>query len=112
MCLQRPKHVPVELLQLGLQSWLRIRQSSKASASYRQSMDAAVWDLVLELQNHLPDGPRMEIREYKRARRSESREVAAKHNNEMLGGRSCTLLNSILDKMVECEARKKRKKLG
>jgi hypothetical protein len=101
-CLLSPNCVPIEIVSLGLSTWSRIRKSSKENPQHRQAMDEALLDLVWELADHLDDGPKLEIREYKQAKRNESRTAAAKYFNQMLPERGCTLLQSILVKMLEC----------
>jgi len=55
------------------------------------------WDLAEEMR----DGALMQVPEFKRARRSESREAAAAHSGRMEGERRCTMLLNMLDRIEE-----------
>ena len=55
------------------------------------------WDLAEEMS----DGALMQVPEFKRARRSESREVAAAHSGRMEGERRCTMLLNMLDRIED-----------
>jgi hypothetical protein len=101
-CLSPSDYVPIEVVRLGVLAWERQRKSGCTTALHRQAMDDALAELMWDLSDQLPDGAKLELHDFKRARRSESREVAAEHNARMEGERHCTMLRDILDKLDEC----------
>lgn len=98
-CIGSSTCVPIELLRLGVATWERQRKSEGIEAQYRQAMDDALVELMWDLSEQLPDGARLELPDFKRARRSASRQVAAEHSARMEGERRCTTLRDILDKL-------------
>jgi hypothetical protein len=62
-------------------------------------MDDALAEFGWDLTHEMRDGALMEVPEFKRARRSESRGVAAAHSGRMEGERRCTMLLHMLEKM-------------
>jgi hypothetical protein len=102
-CLGASAYVPIELIRLGVLTWERQRKSNRLSAEEREAMDLALMDLMLDLADQLPDGSRLELRDFKRARRSESRVAATKHHVRMEGERLCVTLRDMLDKLEQCQ---------
>jgi len=98
------EHVPIELLSLGISSWMRTRLQSHSQGGHRLALDEALAELAWELADQLTDGDRLALPEFKRARRSESRHVAAAHNVHMEAERRCTMLHNILRKLAEAGA--------
>jgi hypothetical protein len=89
----------MEVLSLGITAWMRSRL--RQPSAHRLALDEALAELTWELADHLTDGDRLALPEFKRARRSESRPAAAAHNQRMEGERRCTMLINILRKLAE-----------
>ena len=105
-CLGASEYVPIELVRLGLTAWERQRKLANMDAGHRHAMDEMLADLVWDLADQLPDGAKLELRDFKQARRSEPRDAAAAHSTVMEGERRCATLRSILDMLTTCETAK------
>ena len=81
---------------------MQLRRSTAEAARplHRDALDDALADVQMELEAHLTDGARMEIRQYQQARRQESREAAAAHSGTKEGERRCGLLKALLTAMA------------
>lgn len=93
--------VPPKLIRLGITAWARLRQ--RESALDREAMDDALAVLGWDLAEEMRDGALMMVPEFKRARRSESREASAAHSGWMEGERRCVMLLNMLDRMEEAK---------
>ncbi len=95
--------VPVEIVELGIQRWTMARRSAAEAARplHRDALDDALADFQMELESHLSDGARNEIRQYQQARRQASRDVAAAHSSHMEGERRCELLKVLLNAVAD-----------
>lgn len=100
-CLPPLQHIPIELLQRGVSAWQRARLSTQMSVARIQAMDEALAELTWELADHLTGGARLELPEFQRARRSESRQASAAYSGRMEGERRCAMMVRILQKLTE-----------
>lgn len=100
-CMTKPHALPLEIIKLGVKAWLSKRQLPSEQASHRAALDNALVDLMWDFaENDLRDGDRLAISEFKRARRSAARDVAARRSISMSGERACNLLLNVIDKLI------------
>jgi hypothetical protein len=100
-CVTKPHALPLEIVKLGVKAWLSRRQLPSEQASHRAALDNALVDLMWGFaENDLTDGERLAIPEFKRARRSAARDVAARRSGSMSGERACNLLLNVLDMLI------------
>jgi hypothetical protein len=100
-CMTKPHALPLEIIKLGVKAWLSKRQLPSEQASHRTALDNALVDLMWDFaENDLSDGDRLAISEFKRARRSAARDVAAKRSSSMSGERACNLLLNVIDMLI------------
>jgi hypothetical protein len=100
-CMTEPHALPLEIIKLGVKAWLSRRQLPSEQASHRAALDNALVDLMWDFsENDLTDGERLAIPEFKRARRSAARDVAARRSGSMSGERACNLLLNVLDMLI------------
>ena len=100
-CMTEPHPLPFEIIKLGVKAWLSRRQLPSQQASHRAALDNALVDLMWDFaENDLTDGERLAIPEFKRARRSAARDVAARRSGSMSGERACNLLLNVLDMLI------------
>lgn len=95
--------VPVEIVHLGIEQWMKTRQS-KAEADkplHRDALDDALADVQMELEAHLTDGARLEIWEYKKKHRREGRKSASEYSSRMEGERRCKLIQVLLTAIAD-----------
>jgi len=95
-------NIPVLLLRLGVREWRKHRQRQPPEAQHL--LDDAMAEVMWQLADTLPEGLLLQVPEFKRARRSESRIVAAAFSRSMAGDRQCDLILRLLDKMDKEDA--------
>jgi len=95
-------NIPVLLLRLGVREWRKHRQRQPTEAQHL--LDDAMAEVMWQLADTLPEGLLLQVPEFKRARRSESRKVAAAFSHRMAGERQCDLILRLLDQMDKEEA--------
>jgi len=100
-CVTKPHALPLEIIKLGVKAWLSKRQLPSEQPLHRTALDNALVDLMWEFaENDLRDGDRLAIPEFKRARRSAARDVAAQRSSSMSGERACNLLLNVIDMLI------------
>jgi hypothetical protein len=106
-CIQLQSKIPISLLLLGIKEYHRSTNRKKiipslpSTSSSDVAMNDALEDILIEIESILPDGAKMELPYYKQRRRSESRHSSATHNHTMEPMRNCTLLQELLEKLME-----------
>lgn len=97
-CLPAMSGIPVLLLRLGIKSWRQHRKRQE-KPEQRHAYDEAMAELMWQLADQLSDGALLQVPEFKRARRGESRKVAATFSSDMAGERQCDLVLRLLEQL-------------
>jgi len=95
-------NIPVLLLRLGVREWRKHRQRQPTEEQHL--LDDAMAEVMWQLADTLPEGLLLQVPEFKRARRSESRKVAAAFSRSVAGDRQCDLILRLLNQMDKDEA--------
>lgn len=84
-------------MRMGVQAWRKHRQ--RQGVAHQKPLDDAMAELMWQLADQLSDGALLRVPEFKRARRSESRQVAAAFSGGMAGERQCDLVLRLLEQL-------------